>query len=185
MYTALVILHVIVSLLMIAAILVQSGKGGGLAAGLGGASATQDVFGAVGAQTFLAKATIALGTLFMGISLVLAYLAAEPDSAMDLGKGSSTSQTSAEPVVSEGGSGSGDKQSADAKKDQPQGAKSGTTPGTEKGESAAGDKAESTEGTSAPSSGSDNSKSAGGSNASDSKKDKTRKNNPPENNINP
>ena len=57
MYTATVILHLIVCFLMIAAILLQAGKGAEIGAAFGGSS--QTVFGSRGPGTFLSKVTVA------------------------------------------------------------------------------------------------------------------------------
>jgi len=63
--------HVFICFLMIVVILLQSGKGGGLAGAFGGgASAT--VFGGRGATTVLTRATMVLGILFFLTSLTLA-----------------------------------------------------------------------------------------------------------------
>ncbi len=74
MYGALLGLHLIVCLALVAVILVQSGKGGGLAGGAFG-GATQTVFGGRGATDFITKATIWLGIAFFLTSLVLAKIA--------------------------------------------------------------------------------------------------------------
>ena len=55
-------------------ILLQSGKGGGLAAMGGGVSATEGVLAGRQAATVLTRATWTAGGLFMGLSLVLAIL---------------------------------------------------------------------------------------------------------------
>jgi preprotein translocase subunit SecG len=73
MYGALLGLHLIVCLALVAVILVQSGKGGGLAGGAFG-GATQTVFGGRGATDFITKATIWLGIAFFLTSLVLAKI---------------------------------------------------------------------------------------------------------------
>jgi preprotein translocase subunit SecG len=72
MYTLAVILHVIVCFLMIAAILLQSGKGAEIGAAFGGSS--QTVFGSRGPGTFLSKVTVAAAIIFMLTSLGLAVL---------------------------------------------------------------------------------------------------------------
>lgn len=116
METVLIVLFVIVSLFLIVSILLQSGKGSGLAAGFGGASAGTQMFGGSGAGGFLVKVTVVLGGLFMIISLSLAYLSSQPKSAMSL-EGSGTTQRSQEDeIVEEGGAaGSG---SVDLKEDK-------------------------------------------------------------------
>ena len=72
MYTLLVIIHVIVCTLMIGAILLQSGKGGGLAANFGGASSSADsVIGTRQAGNLLTKASWWGAGIFLFLSLVL------------------------------------------------------------------------------------------------------------------
>src|SRR5262245_5512172 len=73
MYALLLSLHLIVCLCLVAVILVQSGKGGGLAGGAFG-GATQTVFGGRGATDFVTRATVVLGVLFFCTSLSLALL---------------------------------------------------------------------------------------------------------------
>jgi len=73
MYALLLALHLIVCLCLIAVVLVQSGKGGGLAGGAFG-GATQTVFGGRGATDFITRATIVLGVLFFVTSLSLALI---------------------------------------------------------------------------------------------------------------
>ena len=75
MYTLLVIIHVIVCLLMIGAILLQSGKGAEIGAAFGGSS--QTVFGSRGPANFLSKFTVITAFVFMLTSLSLAILAKE------------------------------------------------------------------------------------------------------------
>ena len=73
MYTFLLILHLVICLALICVVLVQSGKGGGLAGGAFGGSA-QTVFGGRGATDFFTKATMGLGGAFFLTSLVLALM---------------------------------------------------------------------------------------------------------------
>jgi preprotein translocase subunit SecG len=61
----LTILHVLVCLLLVLAVLLQSGKGGGLAASLGGGLGASSLLGGRSAATFLGKATTVLATAFM------------------------------------------------------------------------------------------------------------------------
>jgi len=70
MYIFLIIVHVIASLLLIAAILLQAGRGGGLSEAFGGSS-TQTIFG-TSATTFLKKATTITAIVFLSTSLILA-----------------------------------------------------------------------------------------------------------------
>lgn len=73
MYPLLLSLHLLVCLCLVAVVLVQSGKGGGLAGGAFG-NATQTVFGGRGGTDFVTRATIVLGILFFLTSLSLALL---------------------------------------------------------------------------------------------------------------
>ena len=68
----LVILHVIVSVALIAIVLLQSGKGAEMGASFG-ASGSQSVFGAGGGSTFMSKLTTGAAIIFMLTSLTLAY----------------------------------------------------------------------------------------------------------------
>jgi preprotein translocase subunit SecG len=73
MYAFILILHLIICLALIAVVLVQSGKGGGLAGGAFGGSA-QTVFGGRGATDIVTRATMVLGGLFFVTSLTLALM---------------------------------------------------------------------------------------------------------------
>src|SRR2546428_3787220 len=72
MFTALIILHVMVAFIMVGVILLQSGKGAEIGAAFGGAS--QTIFRARGARTFLGKLTAGTATIFMLTSLSLAIM---------------------------------------------------------------------------------------------------------------
>ena len=73
MYPLLIVLHLIICLALIGVVLVQSGKGGGLAGGAFGGSA-QTVFGGRGATDFFTKATMVLGAAFFITSMALALM---------------------------------------------------------------------------------------------------------------
>ena len=73
MYGLILVFHLIVCLALIGVVLLQSGKGGGLAGGAFGGTA-QTVFGGRGATDFLSRATMVLGGLFFATSLVLALM---------------------------------------------------------------------------------------------------------------
>jgi preprotein translocase subunit SecG len=73
MFPLLLGLHLLVCLCLVSVILIQSGKGGGLAGGAFG-GATQTVFGGRGATDFITRATVVLGVLFFLTSLTLALL---------------------------------------------------------------------------------------------------------------
>lgn len=74
MYTAIVILHVIVSITLILIILLQTGKGTDIGAVFGGGS-SQTLFGSSGPTSFLGKLTAGAAIVFMLTSLFLAYFA--------------------------------------------------------------------------------------------------------------
>lgn len=70
----LVLMHVIISVALIALVLIQQGKGAELGATFGSA-ASQTVFGSQGSGSFLLKLTGLLALLFFVTSLSLGYLA--------------------------------------------------------------------------------------------------------------
>jgi len=72
-FTFFMIVHVIVCVALILVVLLQSGRGGGLAGAFGGGG-TQTFFGGRGAATFLSKATAWLAIGFMVMSILLAVL---------------------------------------------------------------------------------------------------------------
>ena len=75
MITLLMVLDVIVSVALIAAVLLQSGRGGGLSSSFGGGDST--FFGKGNdLDTVMSKATIVLGAVFGIITLIIAKLSA-------------------------------------------------------------------------------------------------------------
>jgi len=72
MYGALLAIHILVSVLLIIAVLLQSGKGADIGAVFGGAG-SQALFGSAGPADFLNKATRVLVVVFMLPSLTLGY----------------------------------------------------------------------------------------------------------------
>jgi len=73
MITLLMVLDVVVSVALIAAVLLQSGRGGGLSSSFGGGDGT--FFGKGNdLDTVMSKATIVLGAAFGIITLVIAKL---------------------------------------------------------------------------------------------------------------
>jgi preprotein translocase subunit SecG len=74
LYSVLLIIHLFLSVVLVVAILLQAGKGGGLAAAFGGGGPSETVFGGRGAATFLTKLTTAVGILFFVTSFSLALL---------------------------------------------------------------------------------------------------------------
>jgi preprotein translocase subunit SecG len=72
MYTAILVLHLIVCLFLIFIILIQSSKGSEMGAAFGGSN--QTLFGSRGAATFLNKLTTGAAIMFMLTSLTLAII---------------------------------------------------------------------------------------------------------------
>jgi len=89
MYIFLVIIHVIVSVALIAIVLLQSGKGAEMGASFG-ASGSQSVFGAGGGNTFMSKMTTGAAIIFMLTSLSLAYLSGKSGSSSIMSSKSAT-----------------------------------------------------------------------------------------------
>lgn len=73
MYTLLIVLFIFVCMSMVIVILLQAGKGQGLAGTFGGPGAGA-VFGGRGAATFLNKATGILATIYLALSLLIGYV---------------------------------------------------------------------------------------------------------------
>jgi len=78
MITLLLVIHVFVSLSLIAIVLLQSGKGADLGAAFG-AGGSGTVFGPTGGQNLLGKLTVAAAVVFMLTSMALAYLYSQKD----------------------------------------------------------------------------------------------------------
>ncbi len=76
MVTLLIIIHITVCFILIAIVLLQSGKGAELGAAFGGGS-SHTLFGSRGAATFLNKITTFAAILFMITSLTLAVVTAK------------------------------------------------------------------------------------------------------------
>ncbi len=74
MYSLLIGIFAIVCVLLTFVILIQSGKGGGLAGTFGGGDAMGSIFGGRGSAPFLTKATSILSTLFLLIALILGMI---------------------------------------------------------------------------------------------------------------
>ena len=83
--TILTIVFVLVALLLVFVVLIQSGKGGGLAGGaFGGLDSMGSVFGGRGSAPFLTRLTTILVTLFMFISLLLGMITRGGDTGQSL-----------------------------------------------------------------------------------------------------
>lgn len=82
-------------------ILLQSGKGGGLAAMGGGSAATEGILGGRQATTVLTRSTWTAGTIFMVLSLVLAIMSSrsrQPESILREEQAPAT-QSAPEPLL--------------------------------------------------------------------------------------
>ncbi len=78
MYTVLLALHVVISLALIAVVLVQSSKGGGLAGAFGGGGGLpQQMFGSRAVSSALTKITVYLAVGFFMTSAVLFIMTAD------------------------------------------------------------------------------------------------------------
>src|SRR3989441_9168646 len=83
MFTALIILHVLVAFIRVGVILLQSGRGAEVGAALGGSS--QTICGARGASTFLGKLPAVTATIFMLTSLSLAIMSKQRNYSSTIG----------------------------------------------------------------------------------------------------
>jgi preprotein translocase subunit SecG len=87
MYTFLLVLLIIDAIVLAIAILLQAGKGGGMAASFGGASSSADsVIGTRQAGNLLTKASWWCGGIFLGLSFILQLMSSRaiaPTSVLD------------------------------------------------------------------------------------------------------
>ena len=101
MYTFLLVILILDSLVLVAAILMQAAKGGGLAASFGGVSTAADSFiGTRQAGNVLTKIAWWAGGLFLGIAFVLQLMSTRgraPTSILD--KGLTPTQAAPPPVT--------------------------------------------------------------------------------------
>ena len=94
--------HLLVCIGLVLVVLLQSGKGGGLAGAFGGmGGAGQQLFGGRGAATFLSKATTVLGISFMTTSLLLALMAGSQGGSKSVLRDGPAPGTTPPPVSSE------------------------------------------------------------------------------------
>ena len=70
--TLILVVHVLAAVLLVGLVLIQQGQGADAGAAFG-SGASQTVFGAQGAGSFLTRATTVLAILFFATSLTLAY----------------------------------------------------------------------------------------------------------------
>ncbi|MDD2407235.1 MAG: preprotein translocase subunit SecG [Tepidiphilus sp.] len=83
-FSAILTVHVLIAVALIALVLLQRGKGADAGAAFGGGSSAS-LFGASGGANFLSRTTAVLATLFFLTSLALTYLASQR---LDQGSGS-------------------------------------------------------------------------------------------------
>jgi preprotein translocase subunit SecG len=74
MYTFLIIMFILLSITMVIVILLQAGKGQGLAGAIGGGFAGGTIFGGRGAADFLSKATTWIAALYMIFAILIGML---------------------------------------------------------------------------------------------------------------
>ena len=79
-HSLLLFIHIIASILLVIAVLLQSSKGGGLAGTFGGSGVSGGMFGGRGAAPFLVKATTVVAVLFMITSLSLNFVSSRTTS---------------------------------------------------------------------------------------------------------
>ncbi|WP_437559286.1 preprotein translocase subunit SecG [Acidithiobacillus sulfuriphilus] len=101
MYTALMVVQVLLCVVLVALVLVQKGQGADIGAVFGG-GASQTVFGARGAGNFLSHVTAIVGALFFLNSLGLAYLSDHAKNTVVSGIALPSTAPMAAPVVPSG-----------------------------------------------------------------------------------
>lgn len=121
MYGILLTLMVLDGIFMSVVILLQAGKGGGLAAVGGGAAMTEGILGGRQATTVLTRATWTAGTIFMVLALILSIMssrAQQPSSVIDVpAPASTTAPAPVLPGLEEGPGGAGNEGGAGTPRD--------------------------------------------------------------------
>ncbi len=97
MNTLVTIVHIVVCLILIVAVLLQSGKAGDLAGAFGGAG-SQSVFGPRGAATILSKVTTISAILFMVTSMGLWILSSKGARSVVRGDEAAAAETTTVPT---------------------------------------------------------------------------------------
>ena len=73
MFTIVLIIHIIVSIILIVSVLLQVGKGATIGSTFGGSAGSQTLFGSAGPATFLSQVTTGAAVIFLLTSLYLTY----------------------------------------------------------------------------------------------------------------
>lgn len=81
MYTVLLVLHLISAIALIAIVLLQAGKGGGLSGAFGSGMGSETLFGARTGDV-LTRATAVVATVFLSSALFMAYLSTKSGSSV-------------------------------------------------------------------------------------------------------
>ncbi len=76
MFTLVIAIHLLVSIVMIVAVLLQVGKGASIGSTFG-SSSSQTIFGSAGPATLLAKVTYGCAAIFMITSIALTYMSSQ------------------------------------------------------------------------------------------------------------
>ena len=74
MFTFILIIFIVSCITLIMSILLQSGKGGGLGEMFGGGSTERSLFGGMGAQSFVYKATVVAAIVFIVTAVILSAM---------------------------------------------------------------------------------------------------------------
>ena len=99
MYGFLLAVLILDAIFLSVVILLQAGKGGGLAAMGGGAAATDGILGGRQATTVLTRATWTSGTVFMVLSLVLSIMSSRSAAPTSILRPDAPASTAPAPVL--------------------------------------------------------------------------------------
>ncbi|MEQ1856423.1 MAG: preprotein translocase subunit SecG [Longimicrobiales bacterium] len=99
MYGFLLATLVIDGLFMIVVVLLQAGKGGGLASVGGGAGMTEGIMGGRQATTVLTRATWVSGSIFMGLALILSIMSSRSAGVQSVIQVPAPTTTAPQPVL--------------------------------------------------------------------------------------
>lgn len=86
MYTFLIVIHILVCFLLVAVVLLQSGRGADIGVSFG-ATYSQTLFGSRGPASFLSKVTVVLAAVFMLSALGISILSSQLESSSVIEEG--------------------------------------------------------------------------------------------------